>query len=41
MAISGNLPLGSEINTPVSLATMPAPRKTTDTTERINALLKG
>jgi len=38
MSLGGSLPLGSEINAPVSIATMPAPRKVKDTTERVNAL---
>src|ERR1700694_1259127 len=38
MSMSGSLPLGNEINTPVSVATIPAPREVKDTTERVNAL---
>src|ERR1700716_4227420 len=38
MSMSGSVPLASEINTPVSIATMPAPREVKDSTERVNVL---
>jgi multiple sugar transport system permease protein len=39
MSLSGDLPVASEINSPVSIVTMPAkPRRETDSTERVNAL---